>query len=169
MHGLGKLGLREHLHGLGVALFLGLRDEARIHVGGLENLAVGGSDQVQVNLLQLGGVSDGALVARLQFLDQAGLQADVHLLGGAGGLPQAAQLLVALLLRQLGAGGVLRGSAGLAADGGLQVLKRGANFAGGAGNAVEVGRVLGGGQLGALIHNAYSLSSEYEVHLVFAY
>ena len=152
MHGLGQLGLGEHLDGLVVALLLGLRDEAGVHVGGLEDLAVGGGDQVQVDLLQLGGVGGGALVARLELLDQAGLQADVHLLGGAGGLPQAAQLLVALLLGKLGAGGVLGGGARLAAHGGLQVLQRGADLAGCAGDAVKVGGILCGGQFGALIH-----------------
>ena len=83
---------------------------------------------------------------------EAGLQADVHLLGGAGGLPQAAQLLVALLLGKLGAGGVLGGGARLAAHGGLQVLQRGADLAGCAGDAVKVGGILCGGQFGALIH-----------------
>ena len=157
VHGFSQLGAGEHLHGLGVALFLGLLDERRVHVGGLEDLALGAGDEVQVGLDAFGLRGGGLLVAGLHLGDERVLQADVDLLGGRGGLEQAGDLVVALLLGGLGESGVLRGSAGLAADGGLQVLERGADFAGA--EAVHVGGVFSGRGGGTYFHRWDSFSS----------
>ena len=107
-------------------------------------MAQSASDEVQVGGDALGLGGGGTLVARLHLGDHAGLQADVDLFGGAGGLEQAGDLVEALLLGGHGAGGVLGGSAGLAADGGLQVLQSGAHLGNGLGNHVEVAGVLSG-------------------------
>ena len=77
----------------------------------------------------------------------------MDLLGGRSGLPQTCELVEALLLGSLGEGGVLGGSAGLASDGGLQVLERGARLGSGVGDSVEVAGVLGGGKFGTKVHN----------------
>ena len=150
VHGLGQLGAGEHLHGLRVALFLSLLDEGRVHVGRLEDLALSAHDEVQVGLDALGLRGGRLLEARLHLGDERVLEADVDLLGSGRCLEQASDLLVALLLGSLGERGVLGGSAGLAADGGLQVLERGADFAGA--EAVHVRGVLGGGDLGTYLH-----------------
>lgn len=84
----------------------------------------------------------GALVARLDLGDHAGLKADVDLLGGAGGLEQAGDLVEALLLGSSGASGVLGRRAGLATHGGLQVFEGGAHLGDGLGDHVEVAGVL---------------------------
>ena len=81
----------------------------------------------------------------------------MDLLGGAGGLEQARDLVVALLLGGLGEGGVLGGGAGLATDGGLQVVKRGADGGLAAGGDAEVVAVVSGGNLGAYLHRCILL------------
>ena len=50
-----------------------------------------------------------AIICLLYTSHQGVLQADVDLLGGAGGLEQARDLVVALLLGCLGKGGILGG------------------------------------------------------------
>ena len=70
---------------------------------------------------------------------------------------QAGDLGVAGRLCGLGERGVLGGSAGLAGDGGLQVVKRGANLGGAAADDVEVGGVLGGGEFGTQVHRVMLL------------
>ena len=77
----------------------------------------------------------------------------MDLLGGRSGLPQACELVEALFLGGLGEGGVLGGSAGLACNGGLQVLERGARLGGSVGDSVEVAGVLSGGKFGTKVHN----------------
>ena len=130
--------------------FLSDLDEARVHVGGLVDLAQGAGDEVQVGSDALGLGSGGALVARLDLGDHAGLKADVDLLGGAGGLEQAGDLVETLLL-----GGVLGGRAGLAAHGSLQVLEGGAHLGDGLGDDVEVAGVLGGRNNVTQIHGIF--------------
>ena len=152
VHGLGELGAGEHELGLLVALLLSDLDEARVHVGGLVDLAQGAGDEVQVGSDALGLGSGGALVARLDLGDHAGLKADVDLLGGAGGLEQAGDLVETLLLGGSGAGGVLGGRAGLATHGGLQVLEGGAHLGDGLGDHVEVAGVLSSGDNVTQIH-----------------
>ena len=153
MHGLGQLGLGEHLDGLIVALLLGLRDEAGVHVGGLEDLAVGGGDQVEVDGFGSRSLGGRAGVGRIFGLHEGSFEVDVDLLGSRSSLPQTCELVEALLLGGLGEGGVLGGSAGLARNGSLQVLERGARLGGGVGDSVEVAGVLSGGKFGTKVHN----------------
>ena len=77
----------------------------------------------------------------------------MNLLGGRSSLPQTCELVEALLLGGLSEGGVLGGSAGLASDGGLQVLERGACLGSGVGDSIEVAGVLSGGKFGTKVHN----------------
>ena len=79
VHGLGQLGAGEHLHGLGVALFLSLLDEGRVHVGRLEDLALSAHDEVQVGLHALGLRGGRLLEVGLDFGDERVLEADVDL------------------------------------------------------------------------------------------
>ena len=153
MNSLGKLCPGEHLNSLGVTLFLRLLDEGGVHVRGLEDLAVGGGDQVEVD--GFGGRSLGgrAGVGRIFGLHEGSFEVDVDLLGGRSSLPQTCELVEALLLGGLGKGGVLGGSASLACNGGLQVLERGARFGGGIGDSIEVAGVLSGGKFGTKVHN----------------
>ena len=76
----------------------------------------------------------------------------MDLLGGAGGLEQAGDLVEALLLGGGGAGGVLGGRTGLATHGGLQVFEGGAHLGDGLGDHVEVAGVLSSGDNVTQIH-----------------
>ena len=153
MNSLGKLCPGEHLDSLGVALFLRLLDEGGVHVGGLEDLAVGGGDQVKVDGFGSRSLGGRAGVGGIFGLHEGSFEVDVDLLGSRSCLPQTCELVEALLFGGLGEGGVLGGSAGLARNGGLQILERGARLGGGVGDSVEVAGVLSGGKFGTKVHN----------------